>query len=158
MTYLLLCAAAAVWGIIIYRLVSARAGEEDQAEFLHPPVVHEAYDKYLPKKDTTHLALSYRDPFPGKRMEPEQQQKPAAGTVPVTKPFKPSPPPVNWSGIRYSGYFVNPKTKRIIAILTVNGKERMIAEGESLEGVKLLKNSLDSILVSWMGEKKYIKQ
>lgn len=157
-TYLLICAVAVVWGIIIYRLFFLDAGEDGEKVFLKASVTHEAYDKYLVKNDTFKLALNYRDPFPGKNPPP--------ATIPITtvtapvnpKPFKPLPPPVNWSGIKYSGYITNPKTKKMVAILIVNGKERMTAEGESLEGVKLLKNKKDSILVSWMGKQKYIRQ
>lgn len=157
-TYLLICAVAVVWGIIIYRLFFLDAGEDGEKVFLKASVTHEAYDKYLVKNDTFKLALNYMDPFPGKNPPP--------ATIPITtvpvpvspKPFKPLPPPVNWSGIKYSGYITNPKTKKMVAILIVNGKERMTAEGESLEGVKLLKNKKDSILVSWMGKQKYIRQ
>jgi type II secretory pathway component PulC len=158
LTYLLICVVCLVWGIIIYRLFFIEAGDDGQTVFLKTKSVHEPYDKYTVKNDTFKLALNYRDPFAGKVNAVADLPKTDVVTHTDIKPFKPVPPPLNWSGIKYSGYITNPKTKKMVAILIVNGKERMTAEGESLEGVKLLKNKKDSILVSWMGKQKYIRQ
>ncbi|MNL72891.1 hypothetical protein D3C87_1982790 [compost metagenome] len=67
-------------------------------------------------------------------------------------------PPINWEIIKYLGYVVSPDTKKLVSIVAINGNERMLSDGEFLEGVKLLKNRRDSILVSWQGKKKYIKR
>jgi len=157
-TYLLIAAVAVVWGIIVYRIFFMEP-PEDQGTFLKSTAPHEPFDQYEVSNDTFTLALNYRDPFLGKAGIPAEAPKTgqAAGGSPQV-PVKPVPPPINWGAISYSGYLANPRTKRLVSILTVNGKERMVAEGESLEGVKLLKNRKDSVLVSWMGKQKYIKQ
>ncbi|MNL84889.1 hypothetical protein D3C87_2130050 [compost metagenome] len=65
---------------------------------------------------------------------------------------------IDWTVIKYSGYITNPVTKKLVSILSVNGMERMLAEGEQFEGARLLKNKKDSVLISWKGKQKYIKQ
>ena len=158
MTYLLICAVAMVWGIIVYRIFFNEATDDEETSFAIAKTVHEPYDRYVVKNDTFHLAVNYRDPFLGKAVTLVQELKPSVAPRVIQPMPKPVPPPLNWETIRYSGYVTNPITKKMIAILTVNGMERMTAEGESFQGVKLLKNKKDSILVSWMGKQKYIRQ
>lgn len=158
-TYLLICAVAAVWGIIVYRVFFNESGDDEVTSSFKAKTADEPYDKYVAKNDTFKLALSYRDPFLGKAAVVAEVVKAGPAVehaLPV--PIKPFVPALNWSSIKYSGYITNPKTKNIVSIVTVNGKERMIGEGEIFEGVKLLKNKRDSILVSWLGKQKYIKQ
>lgn len=161
LTYLLICAVAAVWGIVIFRLFFAEAGEEYQPAFAERKQVHEPYDQYAAQPDTFRLVLNYRDPFLGTSAKIE---KPGPSVNPATAALhaalsKPAlPPPINWSGIGYIGRIVNPVSKKIVSIVTVNGRERMLAEGEVFEGLKLIKNKRDSILVEWQGKQKYIKQ
>jgi hypothetical protein len=158
MTYLLICAVAMVWGIIVYRVFFNDTEEDDLNGVVTTKAVHEPYDQYVAKNDTFHLALNYRDPFLGKMMVTPAGVK-VSSPKPVNRmPPKPIPPALNWETIRYTGYITNPTTKKVVAILSVNGMERMTAEGESFQGVKLLKNKKDSILVSWMGKQKYIRQ
>jgi hypothetical protein len=157
-TYLLIGAVAVVWGIIIYRVFFMDPLEDGRDSFLKANITHEPFDQYEVKEDTSILALNYRDPFLSKSSAPVEVPKSGLDVHPVQGTIKALAPPINWNIIKYSGYITNPRTKRLVSILTVNGKERMVAEGESLEGVKLLKNKRDSVLVSWMGKQKYIKQ
>lgn len=157
-TYLLICAVAAVWGIIVYRVFFNEAGDDIQPHSFKTKTVAEPYDKYVAKNDTFHLALNYRDPFLGKANVTAEMPENLVIEHPMPMPVKPIAPVLNWNSIKYSGYITNPQTKKLVAILTVNGRERMIAEGETFEGVKLLKNKKDSILVGWLGKQKYIKQ
>lgn len=156
LTYLLICAVAAVWGIILYRVLFNNS--EDDYQLKAQPVANKAepYDQYELKRDTFKLALNYKDPFTGVVEAPvktvETNVKP---TNFAPQPFK---PPINWGVIKYKGYVINPQTKKVVSIVEINGKERMLAEGEFLEGVKLLKNKKDSILVYWQNKQKHIKQ
>lgn len=159
LTYLLICAVTAVWGIIIYKVLFKESEADYEPKFNAVKEAQEPYDQYLVKEDTFKLALNYRDPFLGGVSAPNENKN-TSSTVPVQANFNPPPPPppIDWSLIKYSGYIVNPATKKLVAILAINGREQMIAEGETFEGVKLLQNRKDSILVSWQGKKKYIKQ
>jgi hypothetical protein len=158
-TYLLICAVAMVWGIILYRVFFNDPDGDNNSIFFKAKANHEPFDQYSIKSDTLSLALNYRDPFLGKVTTPEVVAVSAADApVKIQQPIRPMAPPINWEIVKYSGFIINPKTKKMIAIVTVNGQERMIAEGESFQGLRLIKNKKDSILVSWMGKQKYIKQ
>ena len=54
-------------------------------------------------------------------------------------------PVVNWGFVKYSGYILNPDSKKTIALMNINGKSAMMAEGETTDNVKLLKNMHDSL-------------
>lgn len=156
LTYLLICAVAAIWGIILYRVLFNNTDDDYQIKTQPISKKDQPYDQYEQKRDTFRLALNYKDPFNGV-VEPEV--KPVE-TAPKQQNFAPAvfEPPINWEVVKYTGYVVNPQTRQIVSIVVVNEKERMLSEGESLEGVKLLKNKKDSILVYWQGKKKHIKQ
>lgn len=157
LTYILICAVAAVWGIVLYKVFF----KENEEEIF--PVTHilkmdrEPYDLYIQKPDTFHLALNYRDPFLGKVLLTEKSGKSPEIKVKAIPPLV-AAPPLNWGQIQYSGRMVNPLNKKVVSILYVNGKEKMMTEGEVFDGVKLLKNKGDSVLLSWQGKQKHIKQ
>lgn len=159
LTYFLICAVAVVWGIILYRVFFNNLEEDKIFKPTVAVLKHEPYDQYVVKEDTFKLALNYKDPFLGE-MPPVSLQAAGPPAVKLTA-FTPSSPPkpaVDWSVIKYAGYIINPITKKTVSIITVNGTERMMAEGEHFGGAQLLKNKKDSVLISWKGKQKYIKQ
>ena len=161
-TFALIVSVAAVWGIIFYRIFAASA-EDDP---LPRPVVHQAnsyesLDDYL-VKDTFKLVLNYRDPFLDKE-DPKPDTTTitpktvsSAGFNPVRisthKKF------INWDIVKYTGHITNPESKKMVCILTVNGKEYMLSEGQSADGVKLIKSGRDSVKVLYRDKMKFIKQ
>ena len=159
LTYLLICAVAVVWGIVVYKFVFNDTGDDYALKSFPVKKVDEPYDQYAAKPDTFKLALNYRDPFGEHGQAVVVQELPVSAGQPTNFiPTPMPPPPIDWSFIRYSGYVTSPATKKLVSIMVVNGQERMVAEGEVFGGVKLLKNKKDSILVSWQGKQKYIKQ
>lgn len=156
LTYLLICAVAGVWGVIVYQLFFRDAGEDYVVRTGVGKLKNEPFDQYLAKPDTFRLALNYRDPFLDRRTAVVVENPVVKNILPM-KPIIMAPP-INWGSIRYTGRFVNPGTKKTVVIISVNGKEQMIESGAVFEGVKLLKITPDSILVSWQGKQKYIKQ
>lgn len=159
LTYFLICAVALVWGVILYRVFFNNAEEDYVPKSGIADVKHEPYDQYVLKEDTFKLALNYKDPFLGGIVAASEPNL----SGPVVKqvnfvPPMPARPTVDWSVIKYSGYIINPLTKKMVSIIVVNGRERMLAEGEHFEGAQLLKNKRDSVLISWKGKQKYIKQ
>jgi hypothetical protein len=160
LTYLLILSVAAVWGIIFYRLFNASGEEEKNHESFvphHSP--NESLEDYR-FKDTFSLALSYADPFLKGISTPIQ-----GGSVTVQNPVinaslsspKPIAPPINWEIIKYTGFILNSSGKKIVSIITISGKEYMLAEGDGVAGVKLLKNAKDSIMVSYQNKNKFIR-
>ncbi|MFI5161252.1 MAG: hypothetical protein ACHQHN_08235 [Sphingobacteriales bacterium] len=154
MTYLLGVVVVLVWGLIIYRLVSS-ASNDDPAPVFAGSTKKQPYNDYSVPKDTTHLLLNYRDPFGLVKFKDTD-------AMPVKRILHKSPAPalikpaMNWGFIQYAGYVRNPASKKLIALVTINGKNETLAEGESKERVKLIKNFRDSIKVSFNGLTKCI--
>ncbi|WP_158829364.1 hypothetical protein [Mucilaginibacter lacusdianchii] len=161
--YLLGLMVAAVWGLIIYRVVSA-VSEDDTPPVTAAPVTakKEPLNDYALIKDTTSLKFNYRDPF-------GSEKAPAKDTVqiPVSKLVHPpvglssmrpvsTKPAINWNFIRYSGYIRNPHTKKLIAIMSINGRSLMLSEGEAASEVRLLRNLKDSVKVAYQNKTRFI--
>ncbi|WP_199119346.1 hypothetical protein [Pedobacter sp. ASV28] len=156
LTYVLMACVAAVWGIIFYRIYLSVA--EDEPTIATAPTTKVAYFKMVNHaNDTVKLDLAYRNPFEEKNFVNIEEKADRSG--PVTKIAAPQmlKPQVNWSGIIYSGYISNPSSKQKLAILSVNGKETLLVEGQSANGLKLLKYLGDSIKVQYQGETKHIR-
>lgn len=153
-TYLLGLAVAILWGLILYRVVNwTSGGDDDPLPVVPAKRPKEAYNDYAVPKDTTHLLLNYRDPFGLVKMKDTAQ-------MPLSKVHHPlimvAKPALNWGFIKYSGYICNRASKKLIALVSVNGKNVMLSEGDTKEQVKLVKNMRDSIRVRFNGQTKCI--
>jgi hypothetical protein len=155
-TYFLGFLVLVVWGIIIYRIFDSAGGSEDDLPIAEKKINKDLYNDYTIPKDTTHLLLNYKDPFELKKQKDTLQsinKKP-----PLTKFVQLAFKPVfNWGFIKYSGYIRNPISKKLVAVVTINGKATMMSEGETAEQVKLVKNLQDSIKVTFNGNTAFIK-
>jgi hypothetical protein len=158
LNYILVMVAAAVWALIAYRIFTGLGATEEPVPltrqdqgFPKPPA-----DDYALRPDTTRLRLNYRDPFSSKK---PRDTSGTPGIKPAGVPLSPLVPQplIDWSTIRYSGYMRNPGSKKLIALLTVNGKNLMLAEGEQAEKIKLLKNLQDSVKINYRGNTHYIR-
>jgi len=153
LTYLLGLIVLVVWGMIIYRVFEAIGGGDDNNASIATKPIKEAYNDFSIPKDTTHLMLNYRDPFGLTRQRDTTQRiarRPAERkAVAVVKPM-------DWGFIRYSGYMLNPGTKKLIALVSINGQNTTLAEGQTQYHVKLIKNLRDSIKISFQGKTKFI--
>ncbi len=159
LTYFLICAVAIVWGVILHRIFFNKPEEDYILKDSNAIAKHEPYDQYVLKEDTFKLVLNYRDPFLGEdiRVSELKPEVTKFQQMNITSSVSPKPV-VDWTMIKYSGYIINPITKKMVCIIIVNGIERMLVEGESFDGAKLLKNKKDSVLISWKGKQKYIRQ
>lgn len=153
LTYVLILAVLVVWGLIVYRVVSGLRSDSDNLPVATAPIKKEPYNDYSIPKDTTRLLLNYRDPFGLAKQKDTSKTLPGhdrkvAGTV--LKPV------FNWGFIKYFGYMRNPGSKKLVAIFNINGKNVNMAEGETIDKVKLIKNMGDSVKVSCDGKTKFI--
>lgn len=160
MTVVLIVSVMAVWGIIFYRIFQASGEESSLGTTVDvKESSYESLDEYR-MKDTLVLSLKYRDPFSGRQMQVTTAPSAPAATehqvMPISNSLAPEPE-VNWSVIQYTGYIVNPEIKRIVALMTIQGKEYMLSEGQQAGGVKILKNNRDSVKVSYSGKTKFLK-
>ena len=156
LTYFLGFLVLMVWGIIIYRIFAAASGGDDDAVSAVTNVPQkEAYNDFAIAKDTTHLLLNYRDPF-GLVKQKDTAIRPIKKSLNKSVASMPKQPAFNWGFIQYLGYIRNPVSKKLITLVTINGKSEMLSEGESRGQVKLIKNLRDSIKISFNGKTKFI--
>ena len=164
--YLLGALVALVWGMIIYRVVGASSGEDGAGT--PAPVAHYAkapMNDYALKKDTVRLRLNYSDPF---ALQNSSKPKKDTAQIPVVRllagglhsqgassSLTVKPAPMNWSFIRYAGYIRNPKSKKLLALLSISGRSVTLAEGESDGGVRLIKNLRDSVKITYQNKIHY---
>jgi hypothetical protein len=152
-TYFLGFAVLLIWGLILYRVFYSVSDDKDEPVIAAKPV-REPYNDYTVPKDTTHLLLNYRDPFGLQKQKDTVRLSlnkiHSAAILPAVKPG------INWSFIKYSGYIRNPGSKKLIAMVIINGKDAMLSEGETAGNVKLIKNMRDSIKVAFEGKTRFI--
>lgn len=154
LTYLLIVAVAGVWGILLYRVFAAVKSNDDDQPVTAVAPVKEAFNDFSIPKDTAKLLLNYRDPFG--LTKPKDTAAVLNRAVNVIHKPAIADPVINWSFITYSGYIRNPVSKRLVALVSINGQSLTLAEGEIRNHVKLLKNLRDSIKISYQGKVKYI--
>lgn len=157
-TYLLIVCVAGVWGVIFYRIYM---GINDDEPLM--PIATATKVSYFKMVDHQHdkvsMDLNYRDPF-SLSSSYDISERTSLVTMPVSaSPTKPvaQRPKVNWAGIQYTGYVHNAASKQKMVIITINGNTATLAEGQSAQGLKLLKYYGDSIRVNYQGETKNIK-
>jgi hypothetical protein len=151
LTYFLGFIVLSVWGMIIYRIFYAVSGNDDEGNIPAVATIQakEPYNDFALPKDTTHLLLNYRDPFGLTQFKDTTEKMVKSGHH---KPMTVSKPATDWSFIKYSGYIQNPVSKKLIALVTINGKNEMLSEGEAKDKVKLIKNMKEEIKISFNGE------
>lgn len=153
MTYLLIVSVLGLWGFIFYRVADNVSTVPAKISAPGKKVLV-GEDKVFSVKDTFTLLLNYRDPFTGEiAMEPVNEARESARNLPLLKPDPPKLPHVI-----YTGYIINPGSKRAVSIITINGKEQMMAEGETIGDVKLLINRKDSVQVHYKGRNYFIRK
>jgi hypothetical protein len=153
LTYLLGLVVLVVWGMIIYRIVDEAGGSDDDQPEAPPKAAKELYNDFATPKDTAHLLLNYRDPFG------LVKQKDTSRVIPrktSNKKVATTLKPMDWGFIKYSGYILNPGSKKLIALVSINGQNVTLSEGETKGNVKLIKNLRDSIKISFDGKTKFI--
>jgi hypothetical protein len=155
LTYVMIVVMLLVWGMIIYRIVIAYSSGGDEA-YIAPHAVKEVFNDYAIPRDTSRLLLNYRDPFglvvKKDTIKPSPRVRPMAMNNMMANPVI----SFNWTVIRYSGYIINPGSKKLIAFMHINGRAAEMGEGETVDQIKLLRNLKDSVLVKHEGKTKYI--
>jgi type II secretory pathway component PulC len=162
--YFLLPAAALVWGLIIYKVSAGLAGEEETIgrRLIKPKSSNS--DQVL--EDTITLIANYKDPFLVKGRSKNTyihggSRLHAVPVRPARQPDRPTQPvkePIQWPAIEYMGLIENKHAATKIVILHIAGKQYLLKEKESAEGVQLAKVEKDSLKVVFSKEVKFIKK
>jgi hypothetical protein len=155
-TTLLLICVAILWGIIFYRIFLAM---DESPQIIKP--INTKKMKYFNAinhvNDKVNLKLDYRDPFSVvNTVVYKEEEPPKPNKITIPPPIAPKPQ-VNWTNVLYKGYINNTSIKQNLVILIANGKEFMLKEGQTLNGIKLIKYAGDSIKIQYQNCVKYIK-
>lgn len=152
--YVLGVAVVLIWGMIIRNVLMLTKGENEPI-VINTPAKKEAYNDYALVADTAALQLNYRDPFQAAGRDTVLNNVKKAAPAPVT----PKVPvlPFNWSFIKYTGYIRNPGAKNSVTMISINNKLFMMQEGQTEAQVKLIRNMIDSIQISYNGKTTYLK-
>ena len=156
LTYALLAGSLLVWGLVFYKLFSYIGGGDDSLngnnKIIVAPHIIEKEESYI-------LVANYRDPFLGKmQVGPGNDGGLIVKKRSQPKVVKEPEKPIDLSFIAYSGMITNPTSKKKVALITIKGKQSMVAEGEVLDEVTFVKNFKDSIQISYLGKIAYVKR
>ena len=153
-TYFLGFVVIVVWGIIIYKIIAAASDNSDDAPLINQAIKKEAYNDFSIPKDTTHLLLNYDDPFgiDIKKDTEVVKVKKTGATPQMAIPAQ----PFNWGFVQYVGFVKNPASKKLLTLLSINGKNEIMAEGETKNQVKLIKNLGDSVKIIFNKKIKFL--
>lgn len=147
--YILIPCALALWSVVFFKVYSAIDNKQLAVVQLKPK--KENYFTMVNHlNDHIKLETDYPNPFSAK------QDQSLTETVVLVK-GKSIQPVVNWPTIVYTGYLNNMSNQQKTIIVLVNDRELMFREGQSLNGVKLLKYVVDSIQFQYKQESKYFK-
>lgn len=157
-TVLLFIGVALVWGFAIFQLVLNFSGNDPEYKTSSKITFSQSL---LNKEESYELLLDYRDPFNVKKAS----YKRSSPVKPVNRLIKPKPvpekvidTPIDWSYIQFIGLISNRDKNKSIALVSLNGRDRMIAEGDTVDGVRFLKHYQDSIQVAQAANKTFIKR
>lgn len=136
-TYLLLAAAAAVWGVVAWKIF---VPVDDAIPAAHAKPVTQIADRSA----TDTLRLGYADPFLRSDGQPHPAVRPLVRTVPAVKRAAPER-----SGVRLVHLGTVCSAGRQLCILTIGDVQCELARGEEVEGF---------VLVSWDQDSLYLRR
>lgn len=143
-----------VWGFVFYQLFSYF--------FSSPTYATEKVETKIDideiKKDTFSIVANYRDPFLGKKI---RESKPIVTNYTSRSNTKKRTKPTQvtnqaWPVIHYKGMIKNNNSKKRVGIVDMEGKERLVKEGDVLNEVKFLSIGKTQVKVSFNKEQKII--
>jgi hypothetical protein len=162
--YILLPTVILIWGLIIYRLSNGVESNDLQHSFNKKKSDKRNENVY--EKDTVKLIANYRDPFlyKGTSVKQTTRFENASSMKAYSQPTSFVPPAavekavILWPQVEYMGVIENKKANTKIAILHIAGKEYLIKEKDSREGITLTRIEKDSVKVMFSKEIKFIRK
>lgn len=144
LTYVLLIGVAAVWSVLIFRILRTVRGEElsPVAGVVKP---HRPVQRLIQQVDTQTLRLNYSDPFFLREGVTAVSQK--KDTNHTLLPAPQVLHVVNF--VQYEGYLKSAASHQGVAILRVHEKEYMATCGQQLADIKLLQITPGFLLIRY---------
>lgn len=152
--YILMPIVILVWGFVFYQLYGYFFSTPSYANTEVKTVIN--IDEI--KKDTFSIVADYRDPFLSQKRVQTVNHRVVTKTN-GSKTKKKTPPTVlKWPSIQYKGMIKNNNSEKRVAIVNIDGKERIVKEGTTLNELKVVKIEKETITVSFQDEKKTISK
>jgi len=133
---------AVIWGLVLYKLFEAFYPED-------LPMTTSTQTKFeLPKyqeRDSFSLTALEKDPFLGTIARKKAQRN--GGT-------KQSKNTTEWPTTSYEGFVADDKGRTTVFVITVNGEQHLLKQGEMVQNVKLIRGSKQSIQLQYDGQRK----
>lgn len=148
---LLIVVVLIIWGLIFYRLFNsffAEPSENIPTQTNQKKIIAE-----IERKDFI-LRADYRDPFLGKMFK--EAVKPKMQNIAIPKKVVKEEKPV--TEIKFLGMIKNKTSNKGIALVSINGEDKMAAEGEERVGVKFIKITSDSVRVICQGKSCWVRK
>lgn len=151
LTYTMLVVVLAVWTKVGLDFFSYTNEETVTTAHVQPQAQVASTDSIVDKYE---LIGDYPDPFLGssrkknsKTSSEKKTQKPTKTTIqPVVL--------VNWPQIGYHGSMLNQNSGQEMAIVAIDGKQRILAEGESYKELIIQSIHKDSLIIAYAGATK----
>jgi len=153
--FLVLC----IWGMVLYRVfVSVHEETGIQSDLIATaPLKKSALPKLYP--DTFRLILDYPDPFSGAPVKlPDTSSQKKAALRPDHQLLQPVPIPQNpVQLLKYLGFVSDGKGSQRVAIVSFQGTERLLKEGDTLKRIKVINIKKNVLVLSYQGKTTSIK-
>ena len=152
--YLLGFSVLCIWGIILFRIflsMGDKGGETNLANKAMP-VKKAGIPKLYP--DTFTLVMDYPDPFTGVVAISNDTSK-IRVTQHAAQPIEAQINPVH--EMKYLGYVRNGQGRNGVAIISYNGKERMMEKGDTIVGATLTSIQRNMVGMRYKGRTTIIK-
>lgn len=156
LTGFMLLLTAGIWGYVGLQFFSGQNNDADDfADDPDPgkpvPVLH--------IEKTGKLLLNYPDPFLREDAKPltpmTKTSKPAVKFPPPKKEAKTILPAFTWPSIVYKGLIQNKNhPEKLIGVILIDGQEKIIREGEKINGLSISSIEKNSIEIACEKEKK----
>lgn len=131
-----------IWGIVIYKVVGVFEDEPENLPVLRTEGVVEV--KKI-TRDTFSLLPVNQDPFLG-----HYYKKPEK----VIKSKALPPKEIHWPQVKYLGLISGTGKSPGVHVLQVNGKQLLIENGDTAEGIKLVNSGTEKVTLLYEGSRK----
>lgn len=129
-----------IWGLLIYKIVDAFNGGDT-------PQVHTVTAQFKTptgvQKDTFSLKPIESDPFLGTVYAKERTLSQTTNTPRATKNETP------WPSIGYFGIVTDRNSPMSVYIVSINGQQFLLKQGDTLQKLKIIKGSEDKIFIRY---------
>lgn len=157
--YFLLLGVTVIWGIIILQILN-NLGDDT---LVQQPAYQKSFFKIKDSSDYQpyELLLDYNDPFGAEEDKlalGDNTTNSKTGDVSYTAGSDVRSLKHDISFIRYKGMIANTVTRKKAAIISINGKDELAQIGKTINDVRINEIRKERILISYRGEKYWIKK